>query len=130
MVYNGLVADICEVCGKHLANRRAYAGHMLLAHGKRVGFMAEYSEFVTATNEKVAALEREVSWLASNMSRMFPGRVPHDVLIEGSPEPVRAWPVFFFRDAGLPPSPLAAPKSAPAPEQAPAPVKVCRRGAK
>lgn len=34
--------EICEVCGKKLASRKAFAGHMLLAHGKRVGFMAEF----------------------------------------------------------------------------------------
>ena len=34
--------NVCELCGKHLANRRAYAGHMLLAHHKRVGFMADF----------------------------------------------------------------------------------------
>jgi len=39
-----LPVNTCEVCGKHLTNRRAYAGHMLLAHQKRVGIMAELSQ--------------------------------------------------------------------------------------
>jgi len=49
----------CEDCGKVLKSRKAYAGHMLLAHGKRVGFMAEF-------DAKMQSVER----MASNIMRL------------------------------------------------------------
>ena len=53
------MATKCEDCGKLLQSRKAYAGHMLLAHGKRVGFMAEFD-----------ARMREVSELGATLNRM------------------------------------------------------------
>ena len=70
--------EICEVCGKKLASRKAFAGHMLLAHGKRVGFMAEFDakmrqlSLVESENAKlllaVQRLESCVSSLGHQMA--------------------------------------------------------------
>ena len=38
------MANRCEVCGKALESRKSYAGHMWLAHHKRVGIVADIEE--------------------------------------------------------------------------------------
>ena len=53
-------ANTCEICGKHLGNRRAYAGHMLLAHQKRVGIMAEVDAKIAEAFDMAIALNRRL----------------------------------------------------------------------
>ena len=68
--------NTCEICHKHLKDRRAYAGHVLLAHGKRVGILAEVDSMLGQVNEKLlefSKLSRKVEMLeamfcASNIS--------------------------------------------------------------
>jgi len=55
-----LPANTCEICGKHLGNRRAYAGHMLLAHQKRVGIMAEVDAKIAEAFDMNIALNRRL----------------------------------------------------------------------
>lgn len=57
------MAVVCEQCGKALANRRAYAGHMLLAHQKRVGILAE-------VEQKVADMSQVRQELIADMVRL------------------------------------------------------------
>ena len=57
---HNLRANTCEICGKHLTNRRAYAGHMLLAHQKRVGIMAEVDAKIAEAFDMNIALNRRL----------------------------------------------------------------------
>ena len=52
--------NTCEICGKHLTNRRAYAGHMLLGHGKRVGIMAELDIKLSQAYDMNIAMSRRL----------------------------------------------------------------------
>ena len=52
------MSQVCEVCGKNLQSRKAYAGHMLLGHQKRVGFMAEFDAKMQQVSEMEAELVR------------------------------------------------------------------------
>ena len=57
-----LPANTCDICGKRLGNRRAYAGHMQLAHGKRVGIMAELDEKIAEMSRVRDALYALTLW--------------------------------------------------------------------
>ena len=76
--HRSLPANTCEVCGKHLGNRRAYAGHMLLAHGKRVGIMAELDEKIAEMSRVRDAVYALALWVkpeyADDIARLLNGK--------------------------------------------------------
>jgi hypothetical protein len=65
------VSDKCPVCGKHLKSSRSYAGHMFLAHGKRVGFVAQQDakiaqlfDLAIALNGRLDRIEAALAYVA------------------------------------------------------------------
>ena len=65
-----LPANTCEICGKHLGNRRAYAGHMLLAHQKRVGIMAEVDARIAQAFDMAIALNRRLDRIEQALAHL------------------------------------------------------------
>jgi hypothetical protein len=82
----------CEDCGKELQSRKAYAGHMLLAHGKRVGFMAEFDakmRIVERIADEQIRMGKALAWLALSYCKR--GETPPPDLYQTIDEYTGGW---------------------------------------
>ena len=66
------VGSVCEICHKVLQGRKAYAGHMWLAHHKRVGVIADLDSKIAkafdmniALNRRLDRIEEAMGYLAA-----------------------------------------------------------------
>ena len=57
----------CGICGKGLHSNRSYAGHMLLAHGKRTGIIADMDGIKLSLSE----LQRQQSANTAGIKRIM-----------------------------------------------------------
>jgi len=65
-------AYACEICGKDLRSRKAYVGHMLLAHQKRVGVMAEIDASIAEMSQTVREISRMDAELQELRHKILP----------------------------------------------------------